>query len=238
MTYASLLGLATILLGSAFARASEPLPPPLETARCLASDFSGRAYLRGKVVRAIDGDTIKLAVGHQAYNVRFLSVDTPETKFQGKSQGYWGERAHDRLAGLLPVGVQVTIHFDREKCDRYGRVLGYVHRGNRDINYMMANEGLAVTYCIAPNLSRCERYGRATERALADERGFFQDPSVELPYDWRRIESGRPREKFVGDIRTGRVYRPTQVYRVPVGYRVFFLSEQDIRPPYYLPSRD
>jgi len=225
--------LSVILLGSVAAQGAE-----LESAKCRVSDFAGRTSVRGRVVEAIDGDTIKLAVGSKSYNVRFLSIDTPETKFQGMSQGYWGERAHERLDGLLPVDTQVTVRFDDEICDRYGRILGYVFKGALTPNRILVTEGLAVTYCIYPNLSHCEDYGRLTERARAADRGFFSDSSVELPYDWRRVESGRPVEKYVGDYRTGRVYMPGQAFRIPVGYRVFFIEESDIRAPFYLANAE
>jgi micrococcal nuclease len=233
MNYAGVLGLSvTFLMSGSIAAAAE-----LESAKCRASDWPGRNTLRARIVSVSDGDTVRIAVGSKSYSVRFLTIDAPELHFQGLSQGYWAERAHERLQDLLPIDAQVTIRLDEERCDRYGRVLGYVIKDGRDINRVLVNEGLAVTYCIYPNTQVCEQYGAATERARAANRGFFSDPSVELPYEFRRIESGRPHEKLVGDFRTGRVYQPGQAFRVPVGYRVYFMSEEDVKSPYYLASR-
>ncbi len=189
--------------------------------------------LPAEVVHTIDGDTVRITARSKIYNLRFLNIDTPETNFQGNSQGHWAEKASARLAELLPAGSPITVQLGIEKCDHYGRMLGVVFRNGRNINKQMLSEGLAVNYCIWPNID-CEDLAVITGRNIQRHVGIYSDSSVELPYEWRRQMSNRPHEKFVGNIFTREVYRPGSYDQVAVGERVFFLRESDIQAPFFL----
>src|SRR5688572_11270331 len=91
--------------------------PALAWAECPVDDST--SSVRAKVTKVSDGDTIRVANGSTSFAVRFLSIDTPETHYEGQSQGVWAERAAQRLAQLLPVGTQVELQLDVEKCDGY-----------------------------------------------------------------------------------------------------------------------
>jgi len=84
---------------------------PLLTAPEPVSGGAGEYYIR----RVIDGDTV---VADGLGKVRLLGIDTPE---RGEA-GF--EPARDRLAELIG-GRWVTLLFDTELTDRYGRTLGY-----------------------------------------------------------------------------------------------------------------
>ncbi len=57
---------------------------------------------------------------HQA---RMLSIDAPETDYQGQSQGKHGEEATAYLKQLLPEGTGVKVVLGEEEKDDYGRLL-------------------------------------------------------------------------------------------------------------------
>ena len=202
------------------------------TSKCNSRDWQNIESIQADVQQVVDGDTIKISYHDQIYNIRMLSIDTPETHFQGKSQGYWGDQAADQLSSLLPIGSSVQIVFDHEKCDRYGRLLAYVFKKGVNINFEMVKSGLAVMYCIAPNVMFCEEFGAATDYNSKKQRGIFGDPSLEIPYEWRRQVSNRPHEKYIGNLESKIVYPPGSLNQVPVGKRIFFMKRQDVTAPY------
>jgi len=186
------------------------------------------------VDRGVDGDTVMVRTDSGVYSVRMLGIDTPETHYLGKSQGEWGEKAAARLKVILPVGSDITLEFNSEGCDKYGRVLAYVFKGKKNINAQMAKEGWAVSYCVGPDTKYCDEIGDSVNAAIAAKKGMFSDPDLELPYDWRRRVSNRGWESYVGNLRTHEVFEPGSNDRVPVGDRVFFMNRYDIHAPFAL----
>ena len=210
-----------------------------DVARC-RTVTEGQVELQAAVNRVVDGDTVNILVEGEGISVRLLSIDTAETHYQGKSQGYWGEEAANRLKKLLPVGTSVRVEFEHDRCDMYGRILGHIWKGDTNMNRKMIEEALAVNYCIVPNTNHCEEYGDITDQNIVEASGIFGDPDFVLPYEWRRIVSNRPYEKYLGNLDTHEVYppRPDTLDRVPVGLRVFFFKKSDIKLPYHLVEDD
>lgn len=223
-----LSGLALILaIGSVHARAAD---------KCRPGDWTPSSKVRASLVRQSDGDTIEVRVRGGTYKVRFLSVDTPETHFQGQTQGRWGELAKERTAALLAAPGRLEIEFDATPCDIYGRLLGYVRKGGVDVNRKLVEEGLAVTFCVWTTRSRCEDYASALDEAIRARRGFYADSAAEIPYDFRTRLSGRDEAKYVGDLeRPGTVLPFSRRGEVSIARRVLFLSDSDVAAPYELP---
>jgi len=211
--------------------------PHYKTAKCFEKDFSGITRFPAVVERSVDGDTIKISYKRKLYNIRFLSIDTPETHFMGKSQGYWADQAAAQLESFLPVGSKVEIQIEKDNtCDHYGRLLGYVYKDGVNINEAMIQKCLATMYCIYPSVAQCNKLGELTTQCISEKKGIYSDPSFKLPYEWRRVESKRPHEKWVGNIDSGDVFAPGSLDQVPIGKRVFFMSESDIQAPFHKSS--
>src|SRR3954451_20594003 len=97
----------------------------------LLLDRGGNGHPRGtaaKVVRVVDGDTIRVATGGDEEYVRMLGIDTPETHRPGVPIECGGPQASRHLEALLPPGAGVTLERDvgQDPVDRYGRLLAYV----------------------------------------------------------------------------------------------------------------
>lgn len=185
--------------------------------------------------RVVDGDTIKFNYNGEHNSVRFLGIDTPEKNYLGKNQGQWANAATDHLHQLSPrPGSVIYLELGMQGvCDQYGRLLAHVWNGEKNLNFEMVKDGYAVNYCIYPNLKYCDVYGKWANYNQANGIGIFSDPSLEIPYEWRRQVSHRPYEKYVGDITTFQVYDPASVDRVNLGNRVFFFRAQDIQAPFF-----
>lgn len=97
-----------------------------------------------KVERVIDGDTIELESGER---VRYLMIDTPESTTQLEC---WGEEAKAANVALVE-GKTVTLRYDQECTDAYGRLLAYVELSGKEINRVMIERGHACVLHISPN---------------------------------------------------------------------------------------
>ncbi len=68
-----------------------------------------------KVARVVDGEEIQLDNGEK---VRYIGVDTPETKHPGKPVEYFGKEAAAKNKKLVG-GKNVRLEFDVQKRDKY-----------------------------------------------------------------------------------------------------------------------
>ncbi|QLK86249.1 thermonuclease family protein [Staphylococcus sp. 17KM0847] len=103
------------------------------------------------VKRVIDGDTIIVSKpGQEDERVRLIGVDTPETVKPNTPVQPYGKAASNYTKKHL-THQQVTLEYDREKTDRYGRTLAYVWLGDDMFNVMLAKEGLARAKFYPPN---------------------------------------------------------------------------------------
>jgi micrococcal nuclease len=110
---------------------------------CGAQSPCGPSY--GKVVNIVDGDTVDLESG---VRIRLLLVDTPETT-GGKTDCY-GQQAKAFTTASLE-GQQVSLQYETECKDRFGRTLAYVTANGKEINTELVKGGYACTLYISPN---------------------------------------------------------------------------------------
>jgi micrococcal nuclease len=133
---------------------------------------AGPAAASGRVVRAIDGDTIEVAVAGALDDVRLIGVDTPETVKPGTPVQCYGERASHFTHRLLE-GRRVHLVFGVERHDVYGRLLAYVHLGRRFVNAVLVRRGLARSLTIPPNDRFAPLFRRLALRAARSGRGLW-----------------------------------------------------------------
>jgi micrococcal nuclease len=136
--------------------------------------------LSARVTHVVDGDTIdvELADGSDE-TVRYIGIDTPETVKPGTPVECGGPRAHDVNERLVD-GRVVTLRFDAERRDVYGRLLAYAYLppdrpGGRPlfVNAELARRGLARTLTIPPNDSFAPLFARLAGRAGVRGRGLW-----------------------------------------------------------------
>lgn len=127
------------------------------------------------VVEVIDGDTAVVELAGRRETVRFLGVDTPETKHPDKPIECFGPEAEAFTNSLLPPGTRVRLERDVEARDRYERLLVYVHRMSDDlfVNRELVEQGYADVLFIAPNDAYESMLRAAVSRARAEGRGLW-----------------------------------------------------------------
>lgn len=114
------------------------------------------------VQSVVDGDTIDVVQGGETTRIRLLNIDSPEI---GKE--CLAEEAKQYLAGLLPVDTVVTLEYDAEREDKYGRTLAGVFKEDSLINASVAEEGFAVPIKVGSNTRFFTEVSAAAERARA-----------------------------------------------------------------------
>jgi endonuclease YncB( thermonuclease family) len=132
--------------------------------------------IAGRVVGVADGDTLTVLTDHKRQvRVRLAGIDTPERR-----QPY-GTRARQVLSALA-FGRSAEVEV--EDTDRYGRSVGRVRVGGRDVNAEMVRRGAAwvyVRYNRDPALVALEAKARVARR------GLWALPEAERvpPWEWR-----------------------------------------------------
>ncbi len=189
--------------------------------------LSGFQEKNVQISRTRDGDTFDVQINGKSFGVRMLSVDTPESFYEGHSQGEWATEAKTYLKKVLKPKETVTLQFGRDKCDFYGRILAYVKKGPQDLNAELLRRGLAVNYCVYPEMDRCLKYGKIVHEAKEAGRGLWSDSTTAIPYEWRADVRGTDGAAFVGDIDSREVRSMRDLEDVDVEKRVFFLTRRN-----------
>lgn len=109
---------------------------------------------RAQVGHIIDGDTVRLQDGRR---VRFLGVNAPELGGAGMADEPLAQAAYALLAERIPPGHLITLVYDTEPLDRYGRVLAYVYDAQgRSVEAELLRRGLAFQIAVPPNLVQAD----------------------------------------------------------------------------------
>jgi micrococcal nuclease len=142
------------------------------TAGCNGSDPCGPT--KAVVSRVVDGDTIELDTGDK---IRYLLIDTPEDTSTIECFGPEATAFNEELV----LGKEVTLSYDQECTDRYGRLLAYVSVGGREVNSLLVERGYACVLFIPPDgEDRAQEFKDIETVARAQGRGLWSACS-EIP---------------------------------------------------------
>lgn len=143
-----------------------------------------RERLNGIVRHVADGDTISvISRGRVKLTVRLYGIDAPETRKAGQPGQRHASVARRILMYKLigkPVNVEIV-----EK-DKYGRIVGIVRHGGRDINAEMIEEGLAWAYRQYLEGDYASEYIALEEKARRHRVGLWRQPNPQPPWEFRR----------------------------------------------------
>ncbi len=165
----------------------------LAIAFLLALPFPAAAAPReieGFVIRIADGDTITVATTARTQErVRLYGIDAPETRHKdrpGQSYGRESRNALKEKVYRLPVRVEVV------DVDSYGRLVGMVYLGNRNINAEMIAEGHAWAYRRFLGRPYASQFIDLERDARRKRLGLWQEANPMPPWEFkRRLGVGR-----------------------------------------------
>ena len=108
--------------------------------------------------RVVDGDTIELSTGER---VRYIGVNTAEKKCRLG-------RIITEYNRLMVEGKNLKLEFDKERHDKYGRLLAYVYVDEVFVNAVLVRRGLAKVMTIGPNV-RYKKYFQQLQKEAKEE---------------------------------------------------------------------
>jgi endonuclease YncB( thermonuclease family) len=154
-----------------------PIPP--------ASPVSD--LVEAEVIYVVDGDTIDVLIDGVTYRVRYIGIDTPETKHPTRGVEPFGPEATETNRELVQ-GKNVLLEKDVSETDRYGRLLRYVYTGDLMVNEELLRRGLARVATFPPDVGYVDRFLALQREAQAAGLGVWgnepatpQSSSTKIP---------------------------------------------------------
>ncbi len=128
-----------------------------------------------QVRHALDGDSLLLTDGRQ---VRLIGVNTPEIHPAADKHKHVAPqplaREAMRFTAARVDGQRVTLHFERERTDRYNRLLAHVSLSDgARLEEALLREGLGWMVAIPPNVAERPRLQEAEGEARRAKRGVW-----------------------------------------------------------------
>lgn len=98
-----------------------------------------------KFAKCVDGDTAKFERNNKIFTLRFLAVNTPETKSPKKGVEFYGKEASKYTCDRLEKAKTIEIEYDKnsDRSDRYGRKLGWVFLDDKLLQKDLVENGYA-----------------------------------------------------------------------------------------------
>lgn len=137
------------------------------------------ASFSGPVVGVTDGDTLTVLSDSRPVTIRLAEIDAPE---MGQP---WSMRARQALSDKV---FEQTVTVEPLTRDRFGRTVGYVRLGDREIHREMVREGHAWAY---EGYLRDATLVDDEAAARADAVGLWSLPESEAVAPWRVREQAR-----------------------------------------------
>lgn len=192
------------------------------------------------VTRVVDGDTIIVDIDGVEERVRLIGVDTPESVHPDADRNVeYGKIASDFTKSQLE-GKDVTLEYDVQERDQYGRILAYVYLGGKMFNKTLLEEGHAKVATYPPNVKYVDDFKSIQEQARENGRGVWAFDVLEAKPSEAVSTSGSPdngsqgssavqaEESFVGNSNTMKFHRSGCKYVDDIAdHNVVFLQSRD-----------
>jgi micrococcal nuclease len=134
--------------------------------------------VQAEVVGHVDGDTVRLRIPNPppglnaVETIRMIGVDTPETVHPRREVEHFGKEASEFTRQRL-MGKTVSLAFDWDLRDRYGRLLAYIFGPDGEShNAALIREGYAHAYT-SYSFHFMEEFRRLEQEARQAERGLW-----------------------------------------------------------------
>ena len=184
---------------------------------------TGRTAGWNQVKWVVDGDTLILVDGQK---VRYIGINAPELAHDDHSAEPYGE-ASRRFNALLVNRKKVRLEFDKERFDRYKRLLAYVFLKNDTfVNAEILSNGFAYLLRHRPNLKYDSILLQSQRHAMSAKKGIWQN--------WKKNKY-----KVIGNKNSYRFHLPACPYgkRIKPRNRIVFQKKWDAYWEGYAPAK-
>lgn len=157
----------------------------------------------GQVEFVIDGDTV---IMHGGERVRLLGINAPEVAHHNRPGEPLGEEAREALQRLV-TGKHLTLQFDRERRDHYGRLLAYLFlEDGRLVNSLLLEQGWVHVSLHWPNLKYDQAFMQKERLAREAGRGIWALEHFHLHPVKKAKDMLNTFARFKGDVTRVRKY--------------------------------
>ena len=140
------------------------------------------------VLKVVDGDTLLVNYKGKEESIRLIGIDTPESKANKKAKSdaqrsgedlktiiSQGKEATEFVKTMVRPGDKLTIEFDVQTRDKYGRLLGYVYvLDGKMLNEEIVKAGYANVLTVPPNVKYEGNFVRAYREGRENRRGLWK----------------------------------------------------------------
>ncbi|OVE37529.1 thermonuclease [Priestia aryabhattai] len=205
------------------------------------------------VERVVDGDTLKVKMlNGKTDRVRLLLVDTPETKHPKLGVQPFGTEASAYTKKRLE-GQEITLEFDVQERDQYGRLLAYVWIDNELYNEELLAKGLARVAVFPPNTKYVDEFKKIQEQARKSEKGIWsiENYAQEKGYNTDAVKnqsSSNQKDTQSATSCEGKIKgnQNSKIYHVPTGAHynqtmnnvIWFCTEKDAQEAGYKKAKN
>ena len=131
-----------------------------------------------QVLKVVDGDTIHISYNGKDEKVRFIGLDTPETKDPRKPIQCFGREATAKMTEFAE-NKNIRLEFDKTQGerDKYGRILAFVYNeDNKNLAYEMIRQGYGNEYTYNSNPYKYQNeFKEAARKAREENKGLWAE---------------------------------------------------------------
>ena len=129
-----------------------------------------------KFSKCVDGDTAKFEKNNKVFTLRFLAVNTPETKSPKKGVEFYGKEASKYTCDRLEKAKTIEIEYDKnsDKSDRYGRKLGWVFLDDKLLQKDLVENGYAKVEYVYGKYKYLDELKELEKKAKKEKIGLWQ----------------------------------------------------------------
>lgn len=127
-----------------------------------------------RIAHVYDGDTLRLEDGRR---VRMLGINAPEMAQKSVAAEPLGQSGQRAVATFFRTDKQAYLSYDRQRHDRYGRLLAHVYnQKGESLAASLLRDGLAFHIVVPPNLSAAECLHQQQQAARDSAKGVWREP--------------------------------------------------------------
>lgn len=163
--------------------------------------FPGIVFASGReevtLSKCVDGDTAKFIINNKEETVRFLAVDTPETKHPTKGEEPYGKEASDYTCNRLKEGNKIELEYDDNstKTDKYNRYLAWIFVDDNLLQAELVKNGLAEVAYLYGDYKYTDLLKDYEQTAIATKVGMHSDTDTSSYTKDKEVSSKKKSKK-------------------------------------------
>ena len=141
--------------------------------------------------KCVDGDTAKFMIKKKVYTVRFLAIDTPETKHPKKGEEPFGKEASVYTCQRLTNANKIELEYDSnsEKEDKYGRRLAFVFVDGELLQSELIEKGYAKVAYLYGDYKYTDALKLEEKLARVHKKGLWNQDEVRRKKNYQEAET-------------------------------------------------